>query len=73
MRELNVGGRQVAYWNAPSYYGPWSGGYYSGFGGIGGGFLGGLFVGEMLGGWGGGWGGDTYIDPTGRMIGFALV
>src|SRR3954454_15095163 len=51
VREIDVGGRQVAYWNAPAYYGPWSGGYYGGFGGFGTGFFGGLLAGEMLGGW----------------------
>src|SRR3954454_5184457 len=43
--EIDVGGRQVAYWNAPAYYGPWSGGFFGGFGGFGGGFLGGLLAG----------------------------
>jgi hypothetical protein len=61
-REIDVGGRRVAYWNAPAYYGPWSGGYFGGFGGFGGGFLGGLLVGETLGGWGGGWGSDYFGD-----------
>src|SRR3954454_3674198 len=45
VREIDVGGRQVAYWNAPAYYGPWSGGFFGGFGGFGGGFLGGPLAG----------------------------
>ena len=58
-REIDVGGRRVAYWNAPAYYGPWSGGFFGGFGG--GGFLGGLFAGEMLGGWGGQ---DVFVENS---------
>jgi hypothetical protein len=58
VRELDVGGRRMPYWNAPAYYGPWSGGYFGGFGG---GFLGGLLAGEMRGGWG--WGGqDVFVE-----------
>jgi hypothetical protein len=53
-REVVAGGRRVAYWNAPSYFGPWAGGYFAPFGGTG--FLSGLFVGELLGGAYGGWG-----------------
>jgi hypothetical protein len=53
-REVMVGGRPTPYWNAPSYYGPWSGGFFGGFGG----FLPGIFLGSAL----GGWGGDTYIE-----------
>jgi len=53
-REVVAGGRRVPYWNAPSYFGPWAGGYFSPFGGTG--FLSGLFVGELLGGAYGGWG-----------------
>jgi len=53
-REVVAGGRRVAYWNAPSYFGPWAGGYFMPFGGAG--FLSGLFVGELLGGAYGGWG-----------------
>jgi hypothetical protein len=30
-RRVRVGDRQVPYWNAPSYYGPWAGGYFSPF------------------------------------------
>src|SRR4051794_14654619 len=78
MREIEVGGRTVPYWNAPAYYGPWAGGFFGGFGG--GGFLGGLLVGELLGGglgwggpgfFGGGWG-DDYGgggDPGGGLRG----
>jgi hypothetical protein len=53
-REVVAGGRRVAYWNAPPYFGPWAGGYFMPFGGTG--FLSGLFVGELLGGAYGGWG-----------------
>ena len=58
MREVEVGGRSMPYWNAPAYYGPWAGGFFGGFGG--GSFLGGLLVGEMLGG-GLGWGGPGFF------------
>jgi hypothetical protein len=58
MREIEVDGRRVPYWNGPAYYGPWAGGFSGGFGG--GGFLGGLLVGELLGG-GFGWGGPGYL------------
>ena len=53
-REVTAGGRKVPYWNAPAYFGPWAGGYFSPFGGAG--FLSGLFVGDLLGGAYGGWG-----------------
>jgi hypothetical protein len=53
-RQVLVGGRSVPYWNAPPYFGPWAGGYFMPFGGMG--FLSGLFVGELLGGAYGGWG-----------------
>jgi hypothetical protein len=53
-REVVAGGRRMPYWNAPSYFGPWAGGYFAPFGGTG--FLSGLFVGELLGGAYGGWG-----------------
>jgi uncharacterized membrane protein YgcG len=53
-REVVAGGRSVPYWNAPSYFGPWAGGYFAPFGGTG--FLSGLFVGDLLGGAYGGWG-----------------
>ena len=56
-REVMVGGQMTPYWNAPAYYGPWSGGFFGGFGG----FLPGMFLGSMLGG-GMGFGGDTYIE-----------
>jgi hypothetical protein len=52
-REVVSGGRQVPYWNAPRYFGPWAGGYFMPFGGWG--FLSGLFVGDLLGGSYGGW------------------
>ena len=53
-REVLAGGRMVPYWNAPPYFGPWAGGYFMPFGGVG--FLSGLFLGELLGGAYGGWG-----------------
>ncbi len=53
-RQVLVGGRSMPYWNAPPYFGPWAGGYFMPFGGMG--FLSGLFVGELLGGAYGGWG-----------------
>jgi uncharacterized membrane protein YgcG len=53
-REVVARGRRIPYWNAPSYFGPWAGGYFAPFGGTG--FLSGLFVGELLGGAYGGWG-----------------
>jgi hypothetical protein len=53
-REVVAGGRSVPYWSAPPYFGPWAGGYFMPFGGMG--FLSGLFVGELLGGAYGGWG-----------------
>jgi len=53
-REVMAEGRMVPYWNAPPYFGPWAGGYFMPFGGMG--FLSGLFVGELLGGAYGGWG-----------------
>jgi hypothetical protein len=53
-REVMAGGRMVPYWNAPPYFGPWAGGHFMPFGGMG--FLSGLFVGELLGGAYGGWG-----------------
>jgi hypothetical protein len=53
-RQVMTGGRQVPYWSAPPYFGPWAGGYFMPFGGMG--FLSGLFVGELLGGAYGGFG-----------------
>jgi hypothetical protein len=44
-REVHVGDRQVVYWNAPAYYGPWAGGFFGPFGGA----LPGLLVGSALG------------------------
>lgn len=55
VRQVLVAGQRVPYWSAPSYYGPWAGGFFGGFGG--GGFLSGLILGDMLGGGFGGWGG----------------
>ncbi|MDP9405341.1 MAG: hypothetical protein M3O86_01900, partial [Actinomycetota bacterium] len=59
-REVTVGGRSRPYWDTPAYYGPWAGGYYGGFGGIGlfeGMLLGSIFSGGWGPGFGAGWGG----------------
>jgi hypothetical protein len=63
MREVDVGGRTVPYWNTPAYYSPWAGGLFGGFGG--GAFLGGLLLGSVFAGgfgyddaWASDWGGD---------------
>jgi hypothetical protein len=57
-REISVDGRRRPYWDAPSYYGPWAGGYFSGFG-----LLEGLLIGSLLSGGWGGWGyGGGYSD-----------
>jgi hypothetical protein len=66
-REVLAGGRRVPYWNAPPYFGPWAGGYFMPFGGMG--FLSGLFVGELLGGAYGGWGYGSW-GGTGTAGGF---
>jgi hypothetical protein len=53
-RQVLVDDRQVPFYQAPAYYGPWYGGFFGG----GGGFLSGLLLGNLLGGFGGyGWGG----------------
>jgi hypothetical protein len=62
-REVMAGGRLVPYYAAPPYFGPWFGGFFMPFGGMG--FLSGLFLGELLGGSFGGfgygsWGGGGY-------------
>jgi hypothetical protein len=44
-RQVHVGDQQVAYWNAPAYYGPWAGGFFGPFGGA----LPGLLLGSALG------------------------
>jgi len=65
-REVLAGGQRVPYWGAPAYFGPWAGGYFMPFGGMG--FLSGLFVGELLGGAYGGWGYGSWAgagDPGG--------
>ena len=46
-RQVPVNGRQTDYWNAPGYYGPMMGGYFTGFGG--GGLLNTLLMGSALG------------------------
>ncbi|HSD80959.1 MAG TPA: hypothetical protein VLB47_09865, partial [Solirubrobacteraceae bacterium] len=69
-REVLVGGTPTPYYMAPSYFGPWAGGFFGGFGG---GLLPGMLLGTMLGGsllgpataWGGGpgaggWGGGDF-------------
>jgi hypothetical protein len=62
-REVLAGGRSVPYYMAPSYFGPWAGGFFGGGGGM---FLPGLLAGTLLGGslfgpgvaFGDGWGGS---------------
>ena len=66
-RQVNAGGRLVPYWSAPPYFGPWAGGYFMPFGGMG--FLSGLFVGELLGGAYGGCGYGSWAD-SGSAGGF---
>ena len=66
-REVMVGGRSTPYWGAPSYYGPWAGGYFGGFG-----LFEGMLLGSMLGGDGfgfGGWGGDSSDSGGGGDFG----
>ena len=58
-REIDVGGERMPYWNAPAYYGPWSGGFFGGFGG---GFLPGMLIGSMMGGGFGFGGHDTHVE-----------
>jgi hypothetical protein len=63
-REVLVGGRSMPYYMAPSYFGPWAGGFFGGGGGM---FLPGMLAGTLLGGslfgpgvaWGGGWDGGS--------------
>jgi hypothetical protein len=66
-REVLANGRRVPYWNAPPYFGPWAGGYFTPFGGAG--FLSGLFLGELLGGAFGGFGYGSWAG-TGTPGGF---
>jgi hypothetical protein len=66
-REVVAAGHRVPYWNAPPYFGPWAGGYFMPFGGVG--FLSGLFVGELLGGAYGGWGYGSWAG-SGESGGF---
>jgi uncharacterized membrane protein YgcG len=47
-RQVLVGGVRQPYWLAPPAWGPWAGGYYGGWGGLGPGLLGGLLLGEAL-------------------------
>jgi hypothetical protein len=79
-REVMVGGQRRPYWDAGPAWGPWAGGYYSGYGGMGamGGLLPGILVGTMLGsalspgyGFPGGLGGydDGYADAGGGDFG----
>jgi hypothetical protein len=62
-REVVAAGRRIPYWSAPPYFGPWAGGYFMPFGGVG--FLSGLFVGELLGGAYGGWGYGSWAGSGG--------
>jgi hypothetical protein len=65
VRQIDYAGRQMPYWDAPAYYGPWAGGFFGGFGAP---FIGGLFLGEMLGGsfgWGGDYHGSDFSGDTG--------
>jgi hypothetical protein len=55
-RQVTVDGERRPYWDAPSYYGPWAGGYY----GANSGFLSGLLLGGWFGGGWGGWGGGGW-------------
>jgi len=76
-REVMAGGQVVPYYMAPSYFGPWAGGFFGG-GSL---FLPGMLAGTLLGGslfgpsmaWGGGfgdgWGGDGGWDGGGGDIG----
>jgi hypothetical protein len=66
-REVVAAGQRVPYWSAPPYFGPWAGGYFMPFGGVG--FLSGLFVGELLGGAYGGWGYGSWAG-SGESGGF---
>ena len=62
-RQVTVAGTRRPYYDAPSYYGPWAGGYYGGFGGSG--LFNGFLLGTLLsGGWGGGYG-SGYGDAGG--------
>ena len=49
-RQVTVGGRRQPFWQAPSYFGPWAGGFY------GGGLLPGLLAGSLL--------GSTFAGPS---------
>jgi hypothetical protein len=49
-RKVTVGGRRQPFWQAPSYFGPWAGGFY------GGGLLPGLLAGSFL--------GSTFAGPA---------
>ncbi|MDQ4148723.1 MAG: hypothetical protein M3164_01830 [Actinomycetota bacterium] len=42
-REITVRGERMPYYDAPSYYGPWAGGYFGGFG-----LLEGLLIGSLF-------------------------
>lgn len=66
-RQVMARGRLVPYWSAPPYFGPWAGGYFMPFGGMG--FLSGLFVGDLLGGAYGGWGYGSWAG-SGNAGGF---
>jgi hypothetical protein len=69
-REVLAGGQAVPYYMAPSYFGPWAGGFFGGGGSL---FLPGLLAGTLLGGslfgptvaYGGGWGDGGWGDGGG--------
>jgi hypothetical protein len=54
---ITLGGSQRPYWNAPASYGPWAGGYFGRYGGMGGG---GIFP-DLLAG-----------SPLGGALGYGL-
>lgn len=60
-RLVQAGGRSMPWWSAPTYYGPYAGGFFGGWGG--GSFLSGLLVGEVMSGALGGWGGGAWAAP----------
>jgi hypothetical protein len=70
-RLVSVGGHRRPYWEAGPAYGPYAGGYYSGFGGMD--MLSGILIGTALGSmFGGGWGFGGYgggFDGGGDMGG----
>lgn len=59
MREVDIDGRRVPYWQAGPAFSPWAGGFF------GGGLLPGLFIGSALGGGFGGFGGSSDAQAAG--------